>query len=479
MKGKNVLILLLVLIITAGLTAVAVIGVGNVPSTSASSDEEAQFELMTDENGELVTDENGSAQVVAVATTEAAAEDESAAEGETLAEGETASETTTEEKIGYGSYKNIKQGLDLKGGVYIVYEAENESTPSAEEMAAAVSMLQQRVDYRGYFDAEVSQEGDRRIRVEIPGVEDAAAVVQEIGEAAHLTFRAMNEDGTPGDVLVDGVNVATAGKAYQNNEVVVTLEFDSTGATAFAEATSNNIGNQIGIYMDDMLIYAPTVNAAITDGKAIITGNYTTETAEDLASKIRAGSLPFSLKALEYNAVGARLGADSLSTSVKAGAIGIALVLLFMLLRYRIPGLIADIALVGYTGLIIVVMSLFGITLTLPGVAGIVLGVGMAVDANVIIFERIKEEVNNGKAVKTAIKNGFSKALSAILDGNITTLIACAVLLWLGTGPIKGFAQTLILSIVVSMFTALVVTRVLLYTFVNIGVKSPKLYGGK
>ena len=289
----------------------------------------------------------------------------------------------------------------------------------------------------------------------------------------------MNDDNTPGDVLVDGTNVADAGKAFQNNSVVVTLDFDSVGATAFAEATANNIGKQIGIYMDDMLISAPTVNAAITDGKAIITGNFTAEEAEDLAAKIRAGSLPFSLTALEYNAVGARLGADSLSTSVKAGAVGVALVLLFMLLRYRVPGLIADIALVGYTGIIIVVMSLFGITLTLPGVAGIILGIGMAVDANVIIFERIKEEVNSGKSVKTAIKNGFSKALSAILDGNITTLIACAVLLWLGTGPIKGFAQTLILSIVVSMFTALVVTRILLYVTVNIGVKSPKLYGGK
>lgn len=475
MKGKNVFILLLVLAVTAGFVAVSMLGIGNVPSTNSSSDDNAQFELMTDENGELVTDENGSAQIVAVATTEAA----TAAEGETLAEGETATETTTEERIGYGSYKNIKQGLDLKGGVYIVYEAEKDGAPTAQEMAAAVSMLQQRVDYKGYFDAEVSQEGDRRIRVEIPGVEDAAAVVEEIGEAAHLTFRAMNDDGTPGDVLVDGANVSDADKAYQNNSIVVTLNFDSEGATAFSNATSNNIGKQIGIYMDDMLISAPTVQNAITNGQAVITGDFSAEEAEDLAAKIRAGSLPFSLTALEYNAVGARLGADSLSTSVKAGAVGVILVLIFMLIRYRVPGLLADIALVGYTAINLVVMSLFGITLTLPGVAGLILGIGMAVDANVIIFERIKEEVNAGKSVKTAIRNGFSKALSAILDGNITTLIACGVLLWLGTGPIKGFAQTLILSIVVSMFTALVVTRILLYTFVNIGIKSPKLYGGK
>lgn len=474
MKGKNVFILLLVLVIIAGLTAVSLLGVGNVPSTGTSSDEEPQFELMTDENGELVTDENGSAQVVPIATTEAA----TAAEGET-SESESATETTTEERIGYAGYKNIKLGLDLKGGVYIVYGPEEGVTPSDDDMAAAISMLQQRVEYKGYYDAEVSQEGDSKIRVEIPGVEDAAAVVEEIGEAAHLTFRAMNDDGTPGDVLVDGINVADADKAYQNNAVVVTLTFDEAGRQAFATATQNNVGRQIGIYMDDMLISAPTVNQAITDGNAVITGDFDAESAEDLAAKIRSGSLPFSLRALEYNAVGARLGADSLSTSVKAGAVGVFLVLLFMLIVYRLPGLLADIALVGYTALNIIILSLTGISLTLPGVAGIVLGIGMAVDANVIVFERIKEEIRAGKSVKTAIHNGFDRALSAILDGNITTLIACAVLLWLGTGPIKGFAQTLILSIVVSMFSALIVTRILLNLCVNIGIKSPKLYGGK
>lgn len=467
MKGKNVFILLLVLVAIAALTAVSLLGVGNAASTSDSSDE-VQYELATDENGELATDENGSAQIVAIATTEA-----------TTVEGETASETTTEERIGYGGYKNIKLGLDLKGGVYIVYGPENDETPDSDDMDAAVSMLQQRVEYKGYYDAEVSQEGTNKIRVEIPGVEDAAAVVEEIGEAAHLTFRAMNDDGTPGDILVDGTDVEDAGKAYQNNSVVVTLKFNENGRQAFAEATQNNVGKQIGIYMDDMLISAPTVNQAITDGNAIITGDFDAEGAEDLAAKIRSGSLPFSLKALEYNAVGARLGADSLSTSVKAGAVGIVLVLVFMLLVYRLPGFLADIALVGYTAINIIILSLTGISLTLPGVAGIVLGIGMAVDANVIVFERIKEEIRAGKSVKTAIHNGFDRALSAILDGNITTLIACAVLLWLGTGPIKGFAQTLILSIVVSMFSALVVTRLLLNLCANIGIKSPKLYGGK
>ncbi len=501
MKGKSFLVLLLVIVVAAALVAVAYLGVGNVPATADSSQEQQmQVEIVTDENGEPVTDAEGNPQynLVPVDETATNAEDETEAvtdqetatnadgtpvEPETAAEGETAEEssetTTSAPRIGYGSYKNIKQGLDLKGGVYIVYEAEKEGTPTAAEMAAAVSMLQGRVEYKGYYDAEVSQEGDRRIRVEIPGVDDAAAAVEEIGEAAHLTFRAMNDDGTPGEVLVDGENVADADKATQNGEVVVTLAFDGTGAQKFAEATAANVGKRIGIYMDDMLLSAPTVNTAINDGNAIITGDFTVEEAEDLSSKIRAGSLPFNLTALEYNAVGARLGADSLSTSVKAGTIGIILVLIFMLIRYRLLGAAADLALVIYTALMIVILSLFGITLTLPGVAGIILSIGMAVDANVIIFERIKEELNAGKALKTAVRNGFAKALSAILDGNITTLIACAVLLWLGTGPIKGFAQTLILGIIVSMFTALFVTRVIVVCLGNVGAQNNKLYGAK
>ncbi len=465
MKGKNLFILLLTLVVIAGLTTIVLIGVGNVPTNQASGGD-VELEVMTDESGNPVLDENGNYQAVFP-------------EHNTSAQSEGSSEATTAERIGYGSYKNIKQGLDLKGGVYIVYEADVEGIPDIADMDSAVSMLQERVAYKGYYDAEVSKEGEKRIRVEIPGVEDAESTVQEIGEAAHLTFRAMNEDGTPGEILVDGTNVADAGKDLQGNSVVVTLKFDSTGTIAFAEATANNIGKQIGIYMDDILLSAPTVNSSITDGQAVITGDFSAEMAEDLAAKIRAGSLPFSLKALEYNAVGARLGADSLTTSVKAGVIGIALVFLFMLIVYRIPGLVADIALVGYISINLLIMSLFSVTLTLPGVAGIILGVGMAVDANVIIFERIKEELNSGRSVTTAIKNGFSKALSAILDGNITTLIACGVLLWLGTGPIKGFAQTLILSIVVSMFTAIFVTRLILYTFVGLGIKNPKLYGGK
>lgn len=471
MKSKNLLILLIMVIIAAGLAAVSFFGVGNKVPTSSSSAEATtsaapmQAEPETNENGEPVTTEDGKVKYHLVSS-DAEAESETGTDG--------ATETTTEQKYpGYGSYKNIKLGLDLKGGVYIVYEADK-ANPTEEEMNAAVSMLQERVIYKGWYDAEVSKENTNRIRVEIPGVEDAAATANEIGTAAHLTFK-----DESGNVLVDGENVKNAGKAFQNNQVVVTLDFDSEGSKKFADATQANLNKRISIYMDDILLSAPTVNSAITDGKAIITGDFDNESAETLAAQIRAGSLPFSLNIVDYNEVGARLGAEALKTSVFGGAIGIILVFLFMLIAYRVCGLAADLALVIYMGLVMIIMSLFGVTLTLPGVAGIVLSVGMAVDANVIIFERIKEELNLGKSIKTSIRNGFSKALSAILDGNITTLITCAVLLWLGTGPIKGFAQTLMLGIILSMFTALVITRIILNALLEIGLKNPKMYGGK
>lgn len=373
----------------------------------------------------------------------------------------------------YGRAQNIKQGLDLKGGVYIVYEADKQ-TPSEEEMAAAVSMIQTRLEYNNWTEAEASIEGSlkNRIRVQIPGVDDAQTAVDDIGSTAHLTFC----DGE-GNVLVDGSNVKDAHPASSGvDQYLVSLEFDSEGAKAFAEATKQCIGQPLYIKMDDMIVSAPTVQQEITGGQAQITGNFTLEEVTSLANRIRSGSLPFNLNVIDYNEVGARLGADSLRTSLFAGVIGVFLVLVFMLLFYRIPGIAADLALVIYTGIVVIFISLFGITLTLPGIAGIVLSIGMAVDANVIIFERIKEEIKQGKTVKTSIKNGFSRALPAILDGNITTLIACIVLYWLGTGPIKGFAQTLSLGIVVSMFTAIFITRLILTSLLGAGLKNPSFY---
>lgn len=380
--------------------------------------------------------------------------------------------------FGYGptdtaSAKNIIQGLDLSGGVYIVYEADTDN-PTAEQMASAVSMIRTRVDAKGWTEADVLQEGDNRIRVEIPGVDDALKAIDEIGETAQLTFR-----DSQGNILVTGDTVADAMAGIQDGQIVVQLRFNAEGKEAFAKATQQTIGQPLYILMDETPISAPTVNQAITNGEAVITGTFTQEEAKDLADKIRIGGLPFKLNVLESNSVGATLGANALKTSVFAGIIGIALVILFMLLYYRMSGFAADWALVIYLALDLLILNVTNVTLTLPGIAGVILSVGMAVDANVIIFERIKEELAVGRTMNTALKNGFSRAFPAILDSNITTLISTLVLYLLGTGPIKGFAITLAIGIILSMFTALVITRLILNGLVNVGLKNPKLYGGK
>ncbi len=372
---------------------------------------------------------------------------------------------------------NIKQGLDLRGGVYIVYEADKQDV-TTEEMQAAVSLIQGRMDWNGWTEAEVAQEGNNRIRVDIPGVENAEDAIQKIGQTAQLSFV---DDA--GNVVLTGDMVTNATKqvgAMQRGEAAqpyVALEFGEEGKQRFAEATKANIGKPIYIMMDDEIISAPIVQAEITDGKASITGHFTGESAEELASLIRAGSLPFNLNVIQMKNIGARLGADALSTGIVAGAVGLALVLLFMLVVYKLLGLVADLALCIYVGLELVVMSAFGLTLTLPGIAGIVLSVGMAVDANIVIFERLKEELVKGKTLRLAIKNGFSRAFPAILDGNVTTLIAAAVLFFLGSGTVKGFATTLILGILLSMFTALVVTRLIVNAMMHSGLRNPKYYG--
>lgn len=373
--------------------------------------------------------------------------------------------------------ENIKQGLDLRGGVYIVYEADKQDV-TTEEMQAAVSLIQGRMDWNGWTEAEVAQEGNNRIRVDIPGVENAEDAIQKIGQTAQLSF--VDEKG---NVVLTGDMVANATKqvgAMQKGEVAqpyVALEFGTEGKQRFADATKANIGKPIYIMMDDEIISAPIVQAEITDGKASITGHFTGESAEELASLIRAGSLPFNLNVIQMKNIGARLGADALSTGIVAGAVGLALVLIFMLVVYKLLGLVADLALFIYVGLELVVMSAFGLTLTLPGIAGIVLSVGMAVDANIVIFERLKEELVKGKTLRLAIKNGFSRAFPAILDGNVTTLIAAGVLFFLGSGTVKGFATTLILGILLSMFTALVITRLIVNAMMYSGLHNPKYYG--
>ena len=378
--------------------------------------------------------------------------------------------------LGYLNAKNIKLGLDLNGGVSITYQTVEEN-PTAEQMSDTVYKLQMKAQSYS-TEAQVYQEGKNRINIDIPGATDANEILAELGEPGTLQFA--DEDG---NVLLTGddVKTATAGMTNQNNnrEYVIELHFTEAGAAKFAEATKNNVGKRIFIIYNNEVISSPNVKEAITGGQASISPIESYEQAQKIASTIRIGALPVSLTELRSNVIGATLGAEAISTSLKAAAIGIALVMLFMLCVYRIPGLAASLALFMYVGLEMVLMQAFEVTLTLPGIAGIILSIGMAVDANVIIFTRIKEEIGAGNSVDKAIKAGFEKALSAILDGNITTLIAAAVLYIRGSGTVKGFATTLAIGIIISLITALFVTRGLLTAFFALGATNPKLYGIK
>lgn len=380
-------------------------------------------------------------------------------------------------KTGTGAAKNIKLGLDLAGGVSITYQAKDKK-PTAEEMSDTIYKLQKRVEQYS-TEATVYQEGDNRINIEIPGVSDANEILDELGQPGSLVFT-----DSEGNEVLTGTDVANAAaKSTQddlkNTEYIVELTLTKDGTQKFKEATAANVGKIINIVYDGETISSPRVKTEIDGGEAYIDGMASFEEAESLASTIRIGGLKLELEELRSNVVGAQLGEEAISTSLMAGAIGLAIVFIFMCVVYLLPGLASSIALLIYTGIILVLLNAFNITLTLPGIAGIVLSIGMAVDANVIIFARVKEEISSGKAVRSALKSGFKKALSAIVDGNITTLIAAIVLGIKGSGSVKGFAQTLALGIVVSMFTALVITRMIIFAFYAVGLKDAKLYGTK
>lgn len=372
-----------------------------------------------------------------------------------------------------GSAKNIKLGLDLAGGVSITYQTVEEK-PTSQQMDDTIYKLQRRVENYS-TESAVYQEGSNRINVDIPGVTDANQILEELGKAGSIQF--VDEAG---NVVIDGADISTAKPQTLTQGATsygVSLELNPSGAKKFAEATAANIGKRISIIYDGREIQSPHVNQAITDGKAIIEGQASFDAADSLASIIRIGALPLELRELRSNVVGAKLGVEAINTSLLAGIIGFILVIIFMIIFYRIPGLAAGIALIAYVAAMLLLLNGLDVTLTLPGVAGIILSIGMAVDANVIIFTRIKEELAKGKTVRSAIKTGFEKALSAIVDGNITTLIAAAVLWLKGPGTIKGFAQTLAIGIILSMITALFVTKFILYALYNLGLDNEKFYG--
>ena len=355
---------------------------------------------------------------------------------------------------------NMNWGLDLRGGVYVLYQAQEmaEGAGTGDKLERAITIIDSRINALGVAEPVIQREGADRIRVELPGISDQQMARQVIGKTALLQFI-----GPDGEVIVQGDELKNAYAVYdQYNRPAVALEFNAEGTRKFAEATKELVGQQIFIHLDAEIISAPVVTTAITDGKAIIEGVGTLEEAGTLALQLRSGALPVQLEELEIRGVGPQLGRDSLNRSVRAGVAGLVLVILFMLIFYRGYGLMANIALIVYSAMVLAVLSALKVTLTFPGIAGLILSLGMAVDANIVIFECIKEEIQNGHTARTAIEIGFNKAFRAILDSNVTTLIAAAVLFYFATGPVRGFAVTLSIGILASMFTAVVLTRYLL-----------------
>lgn len=378
----------------------------------------------------------------------------------------------------------ITQGLDLKGGTVIVFKADA-TEPAEEDMETAMSMLRKRLDFQGYTEADVTIQGSNKIRVELPDVQDSEKAVETLGATAQLEFK-----DADGNVIMNGDQVKEAKAEYgqtsqgiSKNQYYISMSFTEEGQKKFSEATkeaaaqSGSGKNYIEISMDGNTLTMPSVKQQIDSDSCVIEGEFTAEEAKSLAANISSGRLPFSLKTDEVKVVSATLGEEALTKAITAGVIGLILVMLFMLLIYRLLGLMADIALMFYVAVVLICISVLHVNLTLPGIAGIILAIGMAVDANVVIFERVKEELKLGKTVRSAVDAGFNRALSAVIDSNVTTIISAAILWWLGTGTIKGFGITLLLGVVISMISAIFVTKFLLKQMIGMNVKAPWLYG--
>ncbi len=394
--------------------------------------------------------------------------------------------------IEIGKYKipsakeDIDLGLDLAGGVYVVLEAQTDEKGAelAKKMEQTKSIIRQRVDSLGVAEPNIAIEGEKRIRIELAGVKNTAEAFDMIGKTAQLQFV-----DPAGKVIVTGKNIKKSEVVFKesqtsSNTPVVSLSFDKEGTKEFKEATSrlskatDREQSILYIVLDDQVISSPSVNVEIANGQAIIEGGFTTETASELANLIRAGALPVELTELDSEEIGPSLGIEALSKSVKAAAIGVAVIFLFMIVMYKVPGVIASVCLTIYMLIVLFTMSAIGVKLTLPGIAGLILSIGMAVDANIVIFERIREELVGGRTVRIAVEKGYNRALSSVIDSNITTLIAGIVLYYLGTGPVKGFGVTLIIGLGASMVTAVFITKYLLRLVANTELgRNSKLFG--
>ncbi|MEL7569993.1 MAG: protein translocase subunit SecD [Eubacteriaceae bacterium] len=376
---------------------------------------------------------------------------------------------------------SINYGLDLTGGVYVVLEADTSTTTDSDAVDRSIATIRERIDALGVKEPTITKQGANRIRISIPDIADQEQALEIIGKTAQLEFLAPDKK----TVLFTGDVVSDAKGVYQQNssgvkEAVVSLTFSSEGKKLFADATQKYYGQIIYITLDGKVISDPKVNAVITDGQAVIEGVGTLQEASNLAMLIKGGALPVKLTPVEIRTIGPTLGQNSLSTSVTAAGIGVILIFIFMIIMYKVPGFISCIGLLFYIAITLLILSALQVTLTLPGIAGIILSIGMAVDANVIIFERLREELWLGKSVLLSVKVGFNRAMSTIVDSNITTLIAGLALFVIGTGTVKGFALTLMIGILVSMFTAIVITKKLLLIMYSTNILSaPKNYGAK
>ena len=381
----------------------------------------------------------------------------------------------------YSLVKSIKLGLDLKGGAYVVLEAVDDGKTKIDKdaMNRLIEVLDRRINGIGVAESVIQKAGDRRVIIELPGLQNTEDAINLIGKTALMEFKLKNDDGTLGETLLTGSALKKADVSYDNlGRPQISFEMTQEGAAAFAKITRENIGKQLAITLDGVVQTAPRINSEIPSGNGVITGNYTVDEAKGTATLLNAGALPIKAEVVETRTVGATLGDESIAQSKNAAIVAIILIWVFMLVFYRLPGIIADLAIILFGFISFACLNFIDATLTLPGIAGFILSLGMAVDANVIIFERIKEELGFGNTIRNAIEAGFSKGFIAIFDSNLTTLIITAILFVFGTGPIKGFAVTLAIGTLASMFTAITATKVLLLTFVNIfGFKSPKLFG--
>lgn len=397
--------------------------------------------------------------------------------------------------------KPIQEGLDIQGGVRLVLEAQpTEKVKVIDQtvMKSAISVVRNRVDGLGVAEPIIQQKGDKQVIVEIPAVKDPQEAIRIVGETTELKFKEQVLDPATGqpksevkngksdfvwkETGLDGFMIKDAGTQPNGmgSQWAVTISFNAEGTKLFGDITTRLVGKPLGIELDGRIISAPNVNEPITGGTATISGNFTAKEAQELAIKLKAGQFPVPLKMVENRTVGPTLGAEAVDKSMVAGALGLGAVIVFMFFNYRFPGLVADMALIIYTLLSIAIFKLVPITLTVPGIAGFILSIGMAVDANILIFERTKEELRAGRSIYNALEAGFDRAFPSIFDSNMTTLISCFVLFYFGTGLIRGFALTLGIGVLVSMFTAITVTRTFLRTLITIKrFKNPALFGIK